>query len=338
VSGTGNGGAVDSADNGGTGTLVVSGSTFSANSATGTKRDTGGGAAVDNGDNNGSGTLSVAGSSFSANRANYGGAIANGNGNGNVSVSTFSGNSAGYGGAIASGDSGIGGLGVSDSTFSQNSASSNGGAIDNGDGIFLKGTLSVAFRGTLVVSASTFAGNAATGANTAPGVTSLRNHGDGGAIDNGDNEGTGTLTALATTFSGNSATRSGGAIANFLTVWATADVFNDPCSESVGGIWNDGGYNVGRDATCLSAGTADVGHGAGLLGPLARDGGPTMTMTLLRGNPAARLIPYSTEVVLNGISETLCPTTDQRGIRSAAGQRCNAGAVQAPAVTARGKP
>jgi hypothetical protein len=332
VSGTGDGGAIDNADNGATGTISVSASRFSGNSATGAKRDTGGGGAIDNGDNSGTGTLSASASTFSANRANYGGAIANGTGSGTVSASTFSGNLAGYGGAIASGDSGIGALSVSGSTFSENSASSNGGAIDNGDGNSFRGTVGVSFRGDLSVSASTFSSNSATGTNRAPGVIVLAHTGDGGAIDNGDNAGTGTLTVTASTFSANLAEKHGGTVANFLTVWASADIFSGSCSESAGGIWNDAGYNVGSDATCLSAGTGDVSHGADRLGPLARNGGPTETMSPLGTNPAVGAVPYNTVAVLNGRPLTLCPATDQRGARTAAGQRCNAGAVQSRAA------
>jgi hypothetical protein len=318
--GTGDGGAIDNGDNGGSGTLSVSSSTFSRNSATGTQRGTGGGGAIDNGDNHGAGTLSVSSSTFLGNKANYGGAIANATVSASVSGSTFSANSAGYGGAIADGVSGIAALSVSGSTFTQNSASANGGAIDNGDGI--------SFRGALTVTVSTFSGNSATGSGRAVGVIALAHRGDGGAIDNADNEGDGTLTVTASTFSGNTARNGGDTIANFFTVWASADIFNGPCHESVGGIWNDEGYNVGAGTTCLSAGTGDISHGADRLGPLAHDGGPTETLLPLKGNPAIGAVPYHATVVLNGRSVALCPAKDQRGTPSASGQRCNAGAVQ----------
>jgi hypothetical protein len=51
-------------------------------------------------------------------------------------------------------------------------------------------------------------------------------------------------------------------------------------------------------------------------------------MLPLAGNPAVGAIPYNTTLVLNGRSVTMCPATDQRGVRSSAGQHCDAGAVQ----------
>ena len=262
--GTGDGGAIDNGDNSGSGALSVSGSTFSGNSATGSHRGTGGGGAIDNGDNSGSGALSVSGSTFFGDKANYGGALANATVSASVFGSTFSGNTAGYGGAIADGVSGVAALSVSGSTFTQNRASANGGAIDNADGI---SSPSAPRRGALTVSVSTFSGNSATASGKALGVIPLARSGDGGAIDNADNEGDGVLTVTASTFSSNTASNGGGTIANFFTVWASADIFNGPCHESLGGTWNDEGYNVAAGTTCLSAGTGDVSQDANRLGP-----------------------------------------------------------------------
>jgi hypothetical protein len=313
-SGPGDGGVIDNGDHGATGALTLSGSSFSGNSATG------GGGAIDNGDNGGTSTLGVSASTFSGDTADYGGAIGDGNVSGSVFGSTFSENVAGYGGGIDNGDYGLAVLKVSGSTFSQNRAAGNGGAVDNGDGLDL--------RGTLTVLASTFWGNSANGNNGAPAVKRVVHNGDGGAIDNGDNEGTGTLIVSGSTFSGNTAKTEGGAINNLLTVWATANIFDGSCHESVGGLWNDEGYNVATNSTCLSGGTGDVSHGAGKLAPLARNGGPTESMLPLPGNPALHLIPVDTTEMLSGHALTLCPTTDQRGTASGTGRHCNAGAVQ----------
>jgi hypothetical protein len=75
----GYGGAIDNADNGG-GTLTVTDSTFTGNSAI----DDGG--AIDNADNGGTGTLSVTGSTFSENTAPDGQIIDNGNNGGTGTV------------------------------------------------------------------------------------------------------------------------------------------------------------------------------------------------------------------------------------------------------------
>jgi Chlamydia polymorphic membrane protein (Chlamydia_PMP) repeat len=271
-----------------------------------------------------------------ADNAGHGGAIDNpGGGTVIVSASTFYGNTAGDGGAIDNGDKGGGVLNVSASMFSHNTATSDGGAIDNGD----RGS------GAVTVSASTFSGNTATSDGgaidnadrgsaglTISGSTFWGNRAtDGGAIDNADRGGAG-LAISASTFSGNTATSDGGAIDNAdhtgtSTVWVAADIFNGSCDRPAG-TWNDEGYNVGINETCLNAGSGDVGQDANELGPLANNGGPTKTMLALRGNPALGIIPLGTTVTLNGKAVTLCPTVDQRGVKSPSGQHCNAGAVQ----------
>ena len=131
----------------------------------------------------------------------------------------------------------------------------------------------------LTISGSTFWGNRAT---------------DGGAIDNADRGGAG-LAISASTFSSNTATGEGGAIDNAdhagtSTVWVAADIVNGSCDRPAG-TWNDEGYNVGINKTCLNAGSGDVGQGANQLGPLANNGGPTKTMLALEGRPHARHRP-----------------------------------------------
>ena len=309
------GGAIDNGDNGGTGTLVVSGSTFTANSArTCPAECSGGGGAIDSGES-GAGTLAVSASTFRGNSAHYGGAIVNGTGTASVSGSVFSANTADYAAALDNGDAGTGTLTVSGSTFSANRANEDGGAILNGW---------TGNSGTLIVSASTFSGNTA-GYGPSIDIDTTGPNGYGGAIDNGT---TGNLSVSGSTFSANTAKEGGGSISNFDSVWAAADIFNGGCHEVAGATWKDEGYNVGADTTCLSAGTGDASHGAGMLGPLAHNGGPTETMLALAANPARGVVPLNTTVKLDGRSVTLCPTTDQRGVHSVAGKACNAGAVQ----------
>jgi hypothetical protein len=309
------GGAIDSADNNGTGTLTVSHSTFVDNSAKG------GGGAIDNADNKvtGTATLAVSASTFSGNTADYAGALNDGASTGTVLASLFSGNSADYGGAINDSENGT--LSVSATTFSHNSANAEGGAINNGNVV-------TNFTGTLSVSASTFSANSVVGNSKAPGVDTEYPIGYGGAINN---DLTGTLSVSNSTFSANTAKNGGGTMYNRHLLWAAGDIFNGPCNEAAGATWNDEGYNVGADASCLKAGTGDVSHGANNLGLLAHNGGPTETMLPLTDSPAFAVVPLNTNVKLNGRSVKLCPTIDQRGVHSAAGKACNAGAVQSPA-------
>jgi len=263
-------------------------------------------------------TYSVSGSTFVANSAHYGGAINQGKATGTVSGSTFSANGASYGGAVADGITTGGPLTISTSTFSGNRAAGNGGAINNAEGTG---------PGTVTVSNSTFWGNAAVGNAHTAGVDSTVTNGDGGAIDNADNGGVGTSVVSASTFSGNVAKHSGGTVANDGTLFVVADIFNGTCYQSSSQTkWSDVGYNVATSATCLNAGAASATGRAAWV-PWRR-GGPTKTMQPLASNPAVGIIPLNTAVTLNGNPVTLCPTTDQRGVPSAAGKACNAGAVQ----------
>jgi hypothetical protein len=313
------GGAIANADVDGHGTVIVSGSTFSGNSAI-----NGDGGAIDNGDTRGNGRLVVSGSTFLGNVAARAGAIDNAdNARGTLSVtnSTFTGNVSAVddAGAIDNADwSGTGTLIVSGSTFSGNKTIGDGGAIDNADNLATS-------RGTLMVSTSTFSGN----------IADVH----GGAIDNADFGGAGTAVVSASTFSGNSANNiyadngapGGGVIATGTnsTVWVVADIFNGPCLQA-GGTWEDEGYNVGSNVSCLGRARGDVGHGANRLGTLAYHGGPTMTILPLKGNPAIDAVPYPTKVTLYRRPVELCPSTDQRGVRTTSRRSCAAGAVQLP--------
>ncbi|MGH2717887.1 MAG: beta strand repeat-containing protein [Actinomycetota bacterium] len=192
------GGAIASGHNEGGGSVTIAGSTFSGNSASGVNSASGGGGAIDSGDNEGGGSVTIATSTFTDNRASSGGAIDSGHDNGGGSVtitaSTFSANSAPDGGAIDSGDDfGGGSVTISTSTFSGNSADL-GGAIDSGE----FGGGRSGGGGSVTIGTSTFSGNSADT--------------DGGAIDSGDFGGGGSVTIGTSTFSGNSAATDGGAI------------------------------------------------------------------------------------------------------------------------------
>jgi len=128
-----NGGAIDSGGSGGGGSVTVTASTFTGNTASG-----GVGGAIDSGGITGGGTVTVNASTFTGNTANEGGAIDSGEitGGGTVAVtaSTFTGNTAGNdGGAIDSGNDGAGTVTVTASTFTGNTAGQHGNTIDSGD-------------------------------------------------------------------------------------------------------------------------------------------------------------------------------------------------------------
>lgn len=256
------------------GTVTVSNSTFSGNSA--------------NGDNSAGGgifnakTLIVSNSIFFENSANGisstggGGAIHNGDGTLIVSDSTFSGNYSGnYGGGINS----SGTVTVSNSTFFSNNANSAGGGIYNYGGTLTLSNSSVVNNGrggifsggTLTVNNCSISSNDATGIVSAWGTAAvsnstvssnfrsgIRNSGmmtlsdssvsgnwtylAGGGINNA-----GTLTVTHSTFSGNSAIgseSSGGGIFNSIS--GIIFVGNSTFANNSDGFYGGGGiYNAG---------------------------------------------------------------------------------------------
>jgi hypothetical protein len=277
------------------GTLTVTGSTLSANTAT----NSGGG--IYN-----SGTLTVSDSTLSGNAANgNGGGIYNYfSGTLAVSDSIMSGNSArGAGGGIYNF---VGTLTVSDSTLSGNAANGTygvGGGIYNGGtltvtGSTLAGNTSTYYgggihnNGTLTVSDSTLSGNSAAA--------------DGGGIWN---YGTHPVTLTNVTLTANRANTRGGTYhGGGLMVYSGLPVlhntliagnFNDATGttrDDVYGALNSGGdYNLigdGTGMTGLSNGVnGNLVGSAGapidpLLGPLQDNGGPTLTHALLPDSPA----------------------------------------------------
>jgi|GEM_PF-1101759 len=285
------------------GTLTVSNSVLSGNSAT-VVTPTSYGGGIDN-----RGTLTVANSVFSGNSAHgYGGAIFNAVGNTlTVSNSTFSGNSAGTSGG--GGISSTGTLTVSNSAFSSNSAYTHGGGIYYGSGILTVsnsafsgnsanthgGGIYNASSSTWTVSNSTFSGNSA-GTN------------GGGICNNG-----GALNVSNATFSGNLAGSNGGGNL-YISGICTLTLRNSILADSiVGGDCVLGGAvssalnnlikNTGANACGLTNGTNGNIIGADpLLSALADNGGPTKTMALQAGSPA-----------IDAGDAANCTTTDQRG-------------------------
>ncbi|BCW92568.1 MAG: hypothetical protein KatS3mg007_0462 [Thermoanaerobaculum sp.] len=200
------------------GTLTVTNSTFSGNSAS----SEGGG--IWN-----AGALNVTNSTFSGNSAaNAGGGIVNG-GTLNVTNSTFSGNSAtNLGGGIAN----AGTLTVAASNFYTNTAGINGGALFN-DGGTLNLSNSIVLNnsaansgggiynlmdGTVRVTGSTFSANSAA---------------NGGGILNGD----GSLYVTNSTFAGNTATNYGGGIRSDSWLNVTNSTLSNNAATSGGGIY-----------------------------------------------------------------------------------------------------
>ena len=279
------------------GTLDVTDSTVSGNRA---GEGPGGGIG-----NYHSGTLRLTNVAVSGNSSSYGGGIDN---NGvltltNVAVSGNS--SSGSGGGISNG--GPGTLTLTNSTVSANSASWDGG------GIYSR-------YGTLTLTNSTVSGNSA--------------NGDGSGIANPG----GVLTLTSSTVSGDIHADGSYQLAS-ITVDTTViegactQGCEVPCHDGGEVTWISEGYNIESPGdTCGFDQTGDQSGVTGErlnLGPLANNGGPTMTHKPGDGGLG------SDSAAIDQIPEADCGlTTDQRGQPRPAGpdpKQCDVGSVEVQA-------
>jgi large repetitive protein len=286
--------------------LVVTGSRINGNTGT----NSGAGIANDGG------TAVVTGSTVSGNTAGQspGGGIAD-YGPLTLLRDTLRGNRAAYGGALEAAYAGTPGRQViTDSTLTGNKALA-GGAIDDG-------------TDTLYVTASTLAGNSA----------SL-----GGAIEV---EGAAFVYLRGSTLTGNSAKSGtggaidtygcGGGVVSYSTIAGNSSGLNLPCSALMvtGSIiaasapgpncagaapHESAGYNLDTGVSCAFAKPTDLTAADPRLGPLAANGGPTLTRVPADGSPA---------IDRGGTRATGCPATDQRGVSRPQGPACDIGAVE----------
>jgi CSLREA domain-containing protein len=276
------------------GTATVSNSTISDNSSV---------AVGDGGIYNNSGTATVSNSTIS------GSSIVNaGGGTLEVSNSTIS-------GSPGSGISNIGGSGRSTLEVSNSTISGNGNSAPfGGGGIYNQ-------FGTATVSNSTISGNSA---------------GEGGGIYNDLNS---TVTVSNSTISDNSASNGGGinnkvvlASVGPSAIFKNTIVADNHASfivPDVRGPFNSQGHNLIGQSECTDGCFTNedlVGTTANpidpMLGPLANNGGPTLTHALLEGSPA-----IDKGVAVEGI------TTDQRGFARPQGTAPDIGSFESEFTT-----
>ncbi len=258
---------------------------------------------------NSGGTLTITNSTVSDNSMNgapnsgFGGGIYNGGGTLTIASSTITGNGLQdqASGALLEGggiDNEGGKVMITRSTISDNYL--NGSYADGGGSFYGGGIWS---SGTMSISSSTISGN---------GVGGDISSGIGGGIYN-----VGALTIASSTLSNNSAfgfTESfGGGIDGGATLVDTIVAnnvigINSTSGNCQGGITSHG-YNLSSDNTCALAGPGDLKNTNPLLGPLQNNGGPTQTQALLAGSPA---IDAGNPAGCTGPTGKLL-TTDQRG-------------------------
>jgi hypothetical protein len=170
--------------------------------------------------------------------------------------STVVGNTGRLGGGILN----TGGLRLLNSTLTGNTAEEAGGGLSNWESAFIaNGTIS---------------------GNSAP-------NGSGGGLANAF----GRLGLANSTVSGNAAGEGGGLANDFGTVSLTRSIVaNHPhggdCVNRNDESMTSDGYNLDRDGSCHLTAPTDRPGMDPLLGPLQKNGGPTLTHALLPGSPA----------------------------------------------------
>jgi hypothetical protein len=218
---------------------------------------------------------------------------------------TLSGNSARDGGGIYN----AGTTTLTGVTLSGNSADSGGGGIQN-DNPPVTATLTDV---TLSGNSARFGGGINN--NGAATLTNVTLSGNSASYDGGGFRNWGAATLTNVTLSGNSATREGGGIALYsgsVTLKNTL-VANSSSGGNCHGNVTNNGFNLSSDYTCffdLERNGVNV-----MLGPLADNGGPTLTHMPQPGSPA---IDHGSR----------CPATDQRGVARPVGAACDVGAVE----------
>jgi len=204
-----------------------------------------------------------------------------------ITQSTLIGNTARYngGGIFVS----QGRFTIISSTISGNTAFYQGGGILSDDYSTIIGS----------IIDSEFSGNTATTSN------------GGGIYQHSD-----VMTLTHVTISGNYTGGLETRINSFVTMTNSIIANNTGTDCISAGTFTDNGFNLVEDGTCISAGTSISGDPK--LGPLADNGGDTLTHALLAGSPAINHIPLGVCTL----------TVDQRGFIRPFGSGCDIGAVE----------
>jgi hypothetical protein len=111
------------------------------------------------------------------------------------------------------------------------------------------------------------------------------------------------------------------------TTVAASIVADNTTLQDCNGDIVDGGYNLASDGSCAFDATGSKNSGNAKLGPLADNGGPTLTLKPAKGSDAIDAIP-------SGEAGCVADASDQRGVSRPQGPKCDIGAVEVdqPAV------
>jgi beta-glucanase (GH16 family) len=186
------------------------------------------------------------------------------------------------------------------------------------------GGIHAMFNASVLIENSTISGNVA---DVGGGIRMLGKGWFGSAVFHTD----GVISLVNTTVTDNHAPDFAGAalfVGTFTSANATMNIVNSVVSEnSFFGCFvapygsgvvtlTSGGNNVVSDNSCAPV-ASDVIVGSAMLGPLADNGGPTLTHLPMSGSPA-----------IDAANPSLCPATDQRGVARPQGAGCDAGSVE----------
>jgi hypothetical protein len=219
----------------------------------------------------------------------------------------------GRGGNVNRGGGGLGMIGsnlnVADSTITDNVGfGAGGGGIGS-------------FASTFRIENSTISHN-----------TSFSGYGGGGIINFA--AGATSTISSSTIFENQNDSGRGDAIADAFSGPGTMVVKNSVLASPTRGVSDDcyaapgvvvsQGHNIAGDGTCFLTGPGDMNSTNPLLGPLANNGGNTLTHALLNGSPAIDAIPLADCTNIGGVPIV----TDQRGVARPQGSRCDIGAYE----------
>jgi hypothetical protein len=231
------------------------------------------------------------------------------------------------GGGIYNGDGAT--LNLIDSSVTDNHAAWSGGGVYsffNSTTNIVRSTISgnvsndvggaIRSLGNMTITNSTLSGNTSTGWH-------------GGAFFHTD----GVMNIINSTIVNNIApagTTGGGFVGTFTSANATLTLINTIIAGNSGtqcfyAPFGSGtvtgtslGHNLVSDTSCFAV-ASDLIVGDAQIGPLASNGGPTLTHALLPGSPA-----------IDAADDASCPATDQRGVTRPQGSHCDIGSYEAP--------